>query len=880
MSKGVGPAALLAACLAGVGGTGAQCVLLAQAGFVVGQSSAAAFGPGAFVAGWAATAWWAGRSARRPQQWFGALALGLAPLATLAAWILMRLSSAGGGFAPPLAFALLVLAGAGQGAFLPLLARVAGARSTATKVGGLFACNLLGCVCGAYLLGFVAIGAWGRIAALGAAIAASVLAAGIGWWCSRGSDVVCSDATEPVDLRVAALMVGVTFWTLAQEWLCTRVAVLWIGSESAQLSLVLACALFALAAGAALLPRLIPATLGGVMALTVAAAVTSAWPLFAPPALDVLADRGAFWVCATLVMPPMVPLGAFIPLLHAWHSGESGRRLGDLLRFEIVGALSVGPLLHELVLPACGVSGSIAVVIGSMALSCLAFGVTRGARASSIAAATLCATVAVCAWFQAAPALRSPKWRDPSLTVLAARDDQHFAVAVVDDGLNGERTLLTDQFRAAGTGRDYRYMRALGHLPVLLHVAPRKVAVLALGTGTTLGAVALHRSIESIDVLEISSAVVEFAPWFESVNGAALQRDSRVHVIVDDGRRSLARTPAAYDVLTMEPLLPDSPFGVYLYTPEFYAVARRSLAPGGVFCQWVPPHALEPQVFDALVEAFAGAFPCAQAWLFGTQLLLVGADQVPALAPERFEELGDAPRSALAELGLADFAGARAHFVAALAHGSATQRRLSDLDPWIAWRRKPSDGRVLTWLPTNLESLARWSTSPPWNGDPTADATLHAARAVLEARIALGWSEIEVRTGRLDAAAARERALAALTGLTSEQLRLPCVSQLRQELDFTASVRLGIAHLNAGELRAALDELLRAAELRSERADVHAYVAAVLERAGKHEAAAAALKRALSICPRLYETPVGDRLRGLGLAPASEHVQDAAPVER
>ena len=117
-------------------------------------------------------------------------------------------------------------------------------------------------------------------------------------------------------------------------------------------------------------------------------------------------------------------------------------------------------------------------------------------------------------------------------------------------------------------------------------------------------------------MLEISPAVVGAAGWFAEKNRGVLgdagtgsaSSPQRVRVLLGDGRFTLASHPGEYDVIAMEPLLPDSPFAVYLYTREFYARCQRALAPGGLVCQWVPPHALEPATFEAVLDAFARSF--------------------------------------------------------------------------------------------------------------------------------------------------------------------------------------------------------------------------------------------------------------------------------
>jgi spermidine synthase len=542
-------------------------------------------------------------------------------------------------------------------------------------------------------------------------------------------------------------------------------------------------------------------------------------------------------------------------------------------------------VLHVVLVPRFGVGGALAALAGCGAVACASWVARPAARGAAAAAALACAGLAVLLALAPEPALASPKLVDPALTVRAFREDRHFAATVVDDGLLGERTLLTDQFRAAGTGRDYRYMRVLGHLPLALHPSPRNVAVLALGTGTTLGAVALHPEVERIDVLEISRAVVDFAPWFEAANRGALDgRDARVRVLVDDGRRTLATQRGQYDVLTMEPLLPDSPFGVYLYTPEFYAIARRSLRPGGIVCQWIPPHALEPEVFVALLEAFGRAFPSAHAWLFGTQLILIGSDGVPS---PREIAAGAELRSALRELGLDSAAGVRSRWVCDLRSLPDSQERaLRDSDPWIAWRRKPDGAQVLEWLPINLERVASAAERKPWPEVPGDAKLAEALRALRHARVALGASEFELRRGQSSAEQARERSLAALGGLDREQLADPEVRAFVDEVEFLFALRDGVSKLARGAAREALEPLVRAAELRSERADVHGYVAAALIGAGQREAARAALRRALEACPKLAATPAGARLAAFGVPadwlapPPSVEIEHAPAVLR
>jgi spermidine synthase len=72
-------------------------------------------------------------------------------------------------------------------------------------------------------------------------------------------------------------------------------------------------------------------------------------------------------------------------------------------------------------------------------------------------------------------------------------------------------------------------------------------------------------------------------------DGPALLRSSLSHVVVDDGRRYLERTPQQFDVITIDPPPPVEAAGSsLLYSKEFYGIVKRRLRPGGILQQWLP----------------------------------------------------------------------------------------------------------------------------------------------------------------------------------------------------------------------------------------------------------------------------------------------------
>jgi spermidine synthase len=68
-----------------------------------------------------------------------------------------------------------------------------------------------------------------------------------------------------------------------------------------------------------------------------------------------------------------------------------------------------------------------------------------------------------------------------------------------------------------------------------------------------------------------------------------LLRSPLSHLIIDDGRPYLERTPEQYDLIAIDPPPPVQAAGSsLLYSDEFYATVKRRLRHGGILQQWLP----------------------------------------------------------------------------------------------------------------------------------------------------------------------------------------------------------------------------------------------------------------------------------------------------
>jgi len=209
--------------------------------------------------------------------------------------------------------------------------------------------------------------------------------------------------------------------------------------------------------------------------------------------------------------------------------------------------------------------------------------------------------------------------------------------AIVSSIRSGERQyfITNGRVEASNSNEDRQLQYALGHVPMLLNKNPKKVFVLGTGSGMTLGATAVHPSVEQVTLAEIEPKVLGVARTFGIYNHYVMD-NPKVKVVFNDGRNFLLTTREKFDVITADPIHPWFGGAGYLYTTEYFRLAAQHLNPGGIVSQWLPIYELTEENLKSVVKTFRENFRYVSVWLTYNDAILIGSNS-PILIDE--EEL-------------------------------------------------------------------------------------------------------------------------------------------------------------------------------------------------------------------------------------------------
>jgi spermidine synthase len=322
-----------------------------------------------------------------------------------------------------------------------------------------------------------------------------------------------------------------------------------------------------------------------------------------------------------LMALPVLVLGLAFPmivrLVHA-EVGAVGRETGEVYLWNTVGSVAAPLAIGFFALPAVGLRASLLGVSGASVV--LALFVLASSPASrrwarpAFAAGTIAAAGGI--------VLALPKdvrlWRDaPGDVLVDYREGTTCSVAVLDEA-GGDRVLKLNNDYVLGGLKGAHLPRRQGLIPLFLHPRPERALFLGLGTGGSAGAAAAWPDLK-VDALEIVPEVVDMLPWFDEANeqlAARAAEGGRVRILALDARHFVRATPLRYDVVVGDLFLPYRAGEGAMYTRDHLESVRRVLAPGGLFCQWLPLYQFRRADLRVVVATFCDVFPCAEAiWL-------------------------------------------------------------------------------------------------------------------------------------------------------------------------------------------------------------------------------------------------------------------------
>ncbi|MBP7605021.1 MAG: fused MFS/spermidine synthase [Spirochaetes bacterium] len=243
---------------------------------------------------------------------------------------------------------------------------------------------------------------------------------------------------------------------------------------------------------------------------------------------------------------------------------------------------------------------------------------------------------------------------DPSSVIDYAHEGIE-GITTVHHFAGGHRVISTGSINVAGTAYTLRTTQKLqAHIPMLLHPAPRLVCQIGFGSGETSRIVTSY-DIDRLDVVEISSSVIETSDrFFRDINGGVV-RNPRFRPVIMDGANYLRLTSERYDVIMNDSIWPYYAGNSGLYTGEYFRAGKARLRPGGIMTSWLPVD-MDIASFTSLLKTFRAEFSYVSFW-FATShdnqhALIAGSDTPFRIEPAgflaRFERYA---RKDLAEIG-------------------------------------------------------------------------------------------------------------------------------------------------------------------------------------------------------------------------------------
>ena len=179
-------------------------------------------------------------------------------------------------------------------------------------------------------------------------------------------------------------------------------------------------------------------------------------------------------------------------------------------------------------------------------------------------------------------------------------------------------------------GGDFTTMFLASALPYLMvsDTSSMSTAVIGLGTGISAAVLGKMRDVKEVDVLEISSQVIQGLKSISSYKFEVMS-NPKINIIEKDAFKYFTKTNKKFDLIVSEPSNPWVAGVENLFSREFYELALKKLNKGGVLSQWFYLYSMDDRVFKMILSTLSQVFPYYEMYIVNRADVLILAGSTP-----------------------------------------------------------------------------------------------------------------------------------------------------------------------------------------------------------------------------------------------------------
>jgi spermidine synthase len=563
------------------------------------------------------------------------------------------------------AFMLLILPSALMGATYPALCQslLHSAKDVDTRLGWIYGLNTLGAATGALGAGFVMIEMLGSHGSVTAANFINLAVGAVALMLARkevpgtGSSTPSSDESLPSDLPIwlaGFVLFASGFATLGYEIVWFRALRYLLGNGTYVLSAVLVIFLIGLGLGGLLYRVAVrfgkPEWNLGISQIVIAilallAILCEQYVLINPDlsaqvhflslSVDALPWQTrlamGFGLAVAIMLPATICMGLAFPLASRLFLGsvkDLTSRVGLAYLISNLGSIAGAILAATWILPTLGTGGGttfLAAINGPIGL----FVLMRAPRVSYRVVGMVLIVIA------GVIAIGMPKslafFAPPGSELAFVRESDLGTVQVITrTGAPDALGMLVDNTLVGATQSYfpmlYRKQRIIAHLPMILDRNIRDTLNLGVATGSTIKALSRYPWVESLDAVEINSAVIDAGAFFFDTTAL---RDRRATLYVEDAVHYLLRTRKKYDLIINDAKQSMRFEGnAKILSEELYRYSIAALNDCGMFVQYLPLEG-SADLLRLILRTFTAVFPESEVFMESSSRLIAVGSRCP-----------------------------------------------------------------------------------------------------------------------------------------------------------------------------------------------------------------------------------------------------------